>query len=112
MTATSALAILYCPFPDAATARNAANTLLTERLVACCNLLPSSEALYWWEGAITQGTETILLAKTTAEKAAAALARLATLHPYECPAILQFSANANAPFAAWVTAETGNLTKS
>jgi periplasmic divalent cation tolerance protein len=60
------------------------------------------ESHYWWNGVLTQADECILIAKTTANLLEAATQQLTALHPYECPAILSFSAAANPAFAAWV----------
>lgn len=97
--------LLYVPYPSRDIARGAATSLLTARLVACCNILPAGESLYWWQGAITQAEEVILLAKTTAAHAAAATAHIAAHHPYQSPAILSLPATANAAFTQWVSGE-------
>lgn len=96
------LTLLYCPYPTLEAARTAAIGLLEARLVACCNLLPISESLYWWQGKLATNPEVLLLAKTTPELAAHARAWIATSHPYETPAVLSFVAEANAPFHQWV----------
>ncbi len=107
----STITLLYCPFPSLDTARTAATTLLNERHVACCNLIPQGESLYHWEGNLTTSHEVYVLCKTTAGLAEAAAARLATLHPYECPAIITSSAMANDAFAAWVNGQTQPIEK-
>jgi periplasmic divalent cation tolerance protein len=106
MTANVPLFLIYSPFPSPEAAQAAAHTLLTERCVACCNILPATQAHYWWEGALTQATETVLLCKTTPEKLAVARARIEALHPYDCPAILTLPAEANAAFAGWAASAT------
>ncbi len=99
---TAPITLLYCPFPSLESARAAATALLEARAVACCNLLPAAESLYWWEGKLAANPEIILIAKTTAESATAARALLARNHPYDCPAILSIAADANDDYAAWV----------
>ena len=96
------VALIYCPFPDPDSARNAAHALLGQHLVACCNLLPEGESLYWWEGAIATARETILIAKTTPSMAASAEAHLIAIHPYTRPAVLILEASVNPAFAQWV----------
>ena len=100
---TDSLTLLYCPFPDLASARMAATALLDAQLVACCNLLPGMESHYDWEGARTVANETVLLAKTLETNASQAVARIQALHPYETPAVLRIGATANAAFVQWVT---------
>ena len=103
------LTLLYSPFPSRESALTAANALLTQKLVACCNLIPGVESLYEWQGKLEQSQEVILLAKTKASHAMAAQTLLTRLHPYKCPAILTFSAEANAPYAQWVSAALAKL---
>ncbi len=97
------LTLLYTPFPDSDSARRAATALVAERLVACCNLLPGMQSIYRWEGAVTEASETVLLAKTTPAMAGRAMQRLAALHPYDTPAILCLPVSeAHPEFVAWV----------
>lgn len=100
----SNVVVLYCPFPTRDAARNAAKTLLGAKLVACCNILPLGESHYVWEGVMTVGSETILIAKTTPPMREVAMQQLAAIHPYTTPAILSFTAQSSGPFAAWVMA--------
>ncbi|QDT16943.1 divalent-cation tolerance protein CutA [Alienimonas californiensis] len=100
------IVFLYATAPDPQTAASLARTLVEERLIACGNVLLGLRSVYRWEGAVTEESEAALLCKTTADRADAALARLAELHPYEVPAISRFdAANALPAFAAWIADE-------
>ncbi len=99
---TETVTILYSPFPSQDSAALAAHALLKAGHVACCNILPAGQSVYPWQGRIETTSEVILLAKTSPAKAPDAAAALATLHPYECPAILTWAASANAPYADWL----------
>lgn len=95
--------LLYSTHPDAAQAETTARMLLAEALVACCNLLPGMQSFYHWQGNVAQASECVLISKTTAAKAGAAMARIALLHPYDCPAILQLPvASGHEPYLAWL----------
>jgi periplasmic divalent cation tolerance protein len=98
--------LLYSPFPSPQAARDAARTLLTEKLVACCNVVPAVESHYWWKGTLTQSSEVVLWCKTSQQHASLAAARLEAIHPYECPAIVLLSGQANQAFAIWVKEST------
>lgn len=104
------LVLIYCPYPSLEAAREAAMGLLEARLVACCNLLPACESLYWWEGKLAANPETIMIAKTSPDLAAAVRAWIEASHPYETPAILSFSADTNVDFASWVSASIKEIT--
>ena len=100
-------ALIWCPFPDAATASATGRTLLDERLVACVNILPAMLSLFEWNGERGEATEAGALFKTDAALLDRAIARLAEEHPYDEPAILAWRADAATPgTAAWLGALT------
>lgn len=80
-----------------------ARTLVEEGLAACVNLVPQVRSIYRWNGAVQDDREVLAVMKTTAESYDALAARLATLHPYECPEILAIPVAAgHAPYLAWL----------
>lgn len=85
---TDKVFIVLSQCPDEGTAERLARTLLEERLAACVNWLPGLRSAYWWEGRIQQDAETLLVAKTNADRLATLTARLAELHPYEVPEVI------------------------
>ena len=98
--------LLYITAPSMDSAKAIARTLLDERLIACANILGPVTSLYRWEGENREDSETVLIAKTTQEQAAAAIARVKTLHPYTCPCIVSLPVTGGyAPFLEWVAGE-------
>lgn len=87
-------ALIYCPFPDRKSAREIANTLLDEKLVACANILGSVESLFIWEGKRDSAEEVGVLFKTHAEVLDKAVERLGVLHPYDTPAVMGWRCDA------------------
>lgn len=80
-----------------------ARTLLEAKLIGCCNLIPGVRSLYWWEGAIQDDAEVVLLMESPVEHVERAVERLAAIHPYSVPKILVIDpASANAPYLAWL----------
>jgi periplasmic divalent cation tolerance protein len=97
-------ALIWCPFPDAASAAAIADALLDEGLVACANILPGITSHYVWNGERGSGEEVGTLFKTNAAVLAAATARLAELHPYDEPAIVGWHCDAAASgTVAWLS---------
>ena len=62
------LRMVYITTPDKATAKNLGHKILKKRLAACANIVDGMESMYWWEGKIEQGSEAVLIAKTTAAR--------------------------------------------
>jgi periplasmic divalent cation tolerance protein len=84
-------------------ARRIAAALLQPRLAACVNIVPGVESHYWWQGRLEQGSEVLLLVKTSAEQfEAVAAAVRAAAHSYECPEIVALDPREMAPaYRAW-----------
>jgi len=75
-------------FPDADTARQISSQLVTERFVACANILPSVESIYRWKDNIESGNETLVLFKLSEDRQSAFQNKLRSLHPYDVPEII------------------------
>jgi len=98
-------ALIWCPFPDEASAEKAASQLLDERLIACANIVPAMRSLYVWDGKREEASEVGVLLKTDASVLTRATARLAELHPYDTPSILGWKADSvTRPTAEWLWA--------
>lgn len=104
-------ALVWCPFPDEASAAQVAATLLDEGAIACANLLPAMRSLYRWRGERGEAVETGALFKTTVARLEPVIRRIAELHPYDSPAVVGWACAAAAPATlAWLqelAAESG-----
>ena len=89
----SKVQVVLCTFPDPQVAAQAARTLVSERLAACANLVPTIRSIYEWEGELKDDAEALAVIKTTAERFPDLEARLAELHPYDVPEILALDVN-------------------
>ena len=95
------IATVYAVFADAAEAERIAETVVTERLAACANILGPCRSIYRWQGAIERTEEVPALFKTAQPDAL--IARIAELHSYVVPAAVAWPvAQAHAPYADWV----------
>lgn len=92
--------------PDADAARQLARQLLEAHLVACVNILPRGQSMYWWQGRIEQADECVLLLKTTAARWPALKQALPALHPYDVPELLALDiADGLEPYQRWLVTE-------
>jgi len=93
--------------PDEASAQALAQTLVTERLAACVNVLAPCGSVYRWQGRIETAQEVPLLIKTTTARYAALEAAIRARHPYELPEIIAVPIAHGLPdYLRWVAAET------
>jgi len=85
------------------TAPKIAEAALAARTVACANLIPGVASRYVWKGALESAEETLIVFKTTRERADAAMAAIRAAHPYDVPEILVVPVeSALAAYAEWV----------
>jgi periplasmic divalent cation tolerance protein len=93
--------------PDLPTAERLGAALVTERLAACANVLPSLTSIYWWEGEVERASEALLILKTVEDRVAALRERAVALHPYDVPELLVLEIReGHEPYLDWVRAET------
>jgi periplasmic divalent cation tolerance protein len=81
--------IIYITTSGVEEAKKIARILLKERLVACTNIIPQIESLYWWEGNIEEDQESLLLAKTGSDLVNKVIDRVEEIHSYETPCALE-----------------------
>jgi periplasmic divalent cation tolerance protein len=99
--------LIYITTKDVAEARAIGRTLIEERLAACVNILDGMQSLYWWDGAVQDEREALLLAKTRGEMVPKLIARVKVLHSYECPCVVAVPiAEGHPDFLRWVADET------
>lgn len=81
--------LAVCTVPEKE-ARSLVDQLLSEGLVACVNMLGPALSRYRWESKIEEGQEMVLLMKTTATRKEQLRRRIAELHSYTVPEVLEF----------------------
>jgi periplasmic divalent cation tolerance protein len=102
----SALLVLT-NLPDRAAAEKLAETLITQQVAACVNILAPCRSVYRWKGAVQHDEEHPLLIKTTRERYAALEAAIRAAHPYELPEIVAVPIERGLPaYLDWVATET------
>ena len=82
------LRIALCTVPDETTAGKIADTLVSEKLAACVNIIPSIVSVYRWKDAVEHSQELLLLIKTSESVWPMLEVRILELHPYELPEII------------------------
>jgi len=95
--------MVYCTCPDHDAAISMANSVVDAQLAACINIIPGLTSIYHWQGERKQGTEELLLIKTTIEAYPALEKHLATEHPYELPEIIAVPIKVGLPaYLDWI----------
>jgi len=95
--------LIYITAPNRTEAEAIAETVVTEQLAACANIIDGVTSIYQWEEKLCKENEAVLLLKTASEQAEALIARVKELHSYECPCIVAVPIKEGNPdFLKWV----------
>ena len=89
-------------------AESIAQTVVTEKLAACVNVLPGVRSCYVWERKLTWSDEILLLVKTTRGRFDQLQDRIKELHSYDVPEILGVPIeDAFEKYIAWIDQSVG-----
>lgn len=103
----SEILLVVTNLPDRVIAERIADTLVSEGMAACINILPPCTSVYRWEGKLNHTDEVPLLIKTTRAAYPRLQNRLQELHPYELPELIAVPVTTGLPaYLAWVEQET------
>jgi periplasmic divalent cation tolerance protein len=77
--------------------------LVEERLAACVNVVPAARSVFFWQGALEEADEALLIVKTRRDRYAELERRIRDLHSYSVPEVIAVEITAgSAPYLAWV----------
>lgn len=104
---STAASMLYVTCGSVNEAEDIARTLVTERLVACANILGGIRSVYWWQGAVTEDDETVLILKTRSANVERVTERVVALHGYEVPCVVELPlTRGNPAYLEWISTES------
>lgn len=97
------LHVTLCTVPDETTAGQIADTLVSEKLAACVNIIPSIVSVYRWKDNVEHSQELLLLIKTSTSVWPLLEKRIRELHPYELPEIIAVPIQTgHADYTQWI----------
>jgi len=106
MTKPESILLVLTNVPDTDTANLIAETLVTQKLAACVNILSPCQSTYMWEGKLTRANEIPLLIKTTQLQYHALQDAIIKAHPYELPEIISINVDGGLPeYLQWVSTQ-------
>lgn len=99
--------LVYVTAADGAEAKAIGRAMVEARLAACANVFEGMVPIFGWEGRIEEGSEAVVILKTSAERAEALVAAVEAMHSYEVPcAVVLPIAGGSRGFLDWITLET------
>ena len=107
MSDRNSIVVILVTAPDGQVAQQLASELVGERLVACANILPGLQSVYWWEGEVQNSAEVLMLMKARKRDVDAVTERVRALHPYAVPEVIATDVVGGLEaYLNWVVAET------
>lgn len=100
--------VLLCTTGSGEEAGRIAESLVGSRLAACVNIIPSIRSIYWWNNAVTQDTEVLMLIKTEASRIPEVEQVIRKLHSYQVPELISLPIEYGLPeYLKWLEEATG-----
>ena len=104
--------LLYSTVASEKEAQKIAQILLADGLIACANIVPISQSLYYWQGTLHKEQECILLAKLPEKNYSSAESRIRSIHSYDEPCVLALPiATGSQSFLQWIDRECERVHK-
>ena len=93
---------------DMEEAQKIAKGLLQAKLIACANIVPQVQSLFWWQGKIDQANEVLLILKTQTKKIDEIITKVKSLHSYDVPEIIALPIAAeHKDYIKWIDESVG-----
>jgi len=86
--AVGPMRVVLTTYPSRDAARTAIDGAVGRRLAACANCW-DVDSRYWWNGAVEDAHETLVVFKTVPKRVGALLDFLARSHPYDTPEVAE-----------------------
>jgi periplasmic divalent cation tolerance protein len=100
---TDNMHLVYITTASKSEAVKISQSLISQKLVACCNIIQDSTSIYEWEGQIKEVSESIIIAKTSQELVPQVIIHTKSIHSYKCPCIFSIKIEeSDKDFTKWV----------
>ncbi len=98
--------LIYMTAGSQEEARNVGKALVESKLAACVNIIDGMNSMYMWEGELQDDREVVLIAKTAENRVQDLIAKVKSVHSYDCPCILSIPVEGGNPdFVDWISNE-------
>jgi len=92
---------------DTDEANRIAEALVSEKLIACANIISDVKSIFWWQGKVDRADEVLLVLKTQKEHFSIIVDRVKSYHSYEVPEIIALPiVEGNEDYLNWIKEST------
>ena len=87
-------------------AQKIAGMLLSERKIACVNIVNEVNSMFWWKNKIVENRETLLIVKTNSALLDDIVAMVKKVHSYEVPEVIALPiVGGSSDYLKWLNSE-------
>jgi len=98
--------VLLITTATAEEAQRISRVLLEQKKVACVNILPRVNSLFWWQGKLDSAEESLLIVKTKASQLSEIVPLVKELHSYDIPELIALPIiGGNQDYLEWIEKE-------
>ncbi len=102
----SEVIVVLCTAGSVKELEEIAERLVTEKLVACANVMSPVRSYFFWEGKLCREEEALMIAKTSRALFDSVSARIKELHSYDLPEVIGLPVTSGLPqYLGWVLEE-------
>ncbi len=95
--------VVFCTVPNFKVAREIARSIVSDKLAACCNIIPGLTSVYNWKNEMQEDSELLLMIKTKESAILKLTKKIKEMHPYEVPEIITLDFNqGSTEYLNWV----------
>ncbi|KQJ96480.1 protein CutA 1, chloroplastic isoform X1 [Brachypodium distachyon] len=106
-TTTVPSVVVYVTVPNREAGKKLSESIISEKLAACVNIVPGIESVYWWEGKVQTDAEELLIIKTRESLVNALTEHVKANHEYDVPEVISLPINGgNLKYLEWLKNST------
>ncbi|KAL1497540.1 hypothetical protein ABEB36_008484 [Hypothenemus hampei] len=95
--------VVYVTTPNQDVAKKIAHGLVSKKLAACANIVPTITSIYEWENKINEDTESLMMIKTKTSKVEEITDYVKANHPYKVCEVIAFPfSHGNKDYLKWI----------
>ena len=99
--------VVFITAPSVEEASRIGRVVVDERLAAFANVIPSIASTYWWQGAVENASEALIILKTRQDLLEPLTRRVRALHSYTVPEVIAVPvAGGNPDYLRWIDDST------